>query len=57
MKKALVLLLLCALICALVGCSKTPAEKAFEQMQNTKVTVDQETVNQVQQGIEQGKGK
>ena len=50
--KKLIFLILClgALLC-LSGC-QSPAEKAYNQMKNTKITVDQATVDQVQQGMD-----
>ncbi len=51
MKKLLAVVLLLGLMLCLSGC-QSPAEKAYSQMKNTKITVDQNTVDQVQRGID-----
>lgn len=51
MKKLITLIMLFGALLCLAGC-QSPEEKAFNQIKNTKITVDQTTVDQVQQGID-----
>lgn len=51
MKKLFALIMLLGALLCLTGC-QSPAEKAYSKMKNTKITVDQSTVDQVQQGID-----
>lgn len=55
-KPILLLILVC--IVALTGCTKkSKLEQTVEDMAKIKITVDQETVQQVQEGIDSTKGK
>ena len=56
MKKLLIVALILALAFCLGACKrKTPAEEALEKMKDIEITVDEKTVQEVQQGIDQAK--
>lgn len=57
-RKPILLLLILVCIVALTGCAKkSKLEQLVEDAANTKITVDQETVQQIQEGIDSTKGK
>lgn len=57
-RKPILLLIIFVFFVTLTGCAKkSKLEQTIEDMAKTKITVDQETVQQVQEGIDSTKGK
>lgn len=56
MKKLVLVSVLLVLVLLLTGCGKSKLEQQAEQIRNTKITVDQKTVQEVNQGIQNYNG-
>ena len=52
MKKLISILLILVSLFLLTGCGKSKFEQQAEEIKNIKITVDQNVVNQVSQGIQ-----
>ena len=52
MKRFLLIMMILISVILLSACGKSDFEKSAEKIRNTKITVDQKTMNEINQGIQ-----